>query len=175
MNITFQRVTLSDVTALSALCEAVYRPYYAYLWHEGGMDWYIQKSYTPEQLTSEIADPNVAYYFVTQGAQTIGYCKFNLHSPIPSEPESNALEIQRVYFFPESIGKGAGFSVMQKALEMAKTLEKEAIWLHVMDSSIEAQAAYRRWGFVECGKTRLPFVQLKPELRDMFILKKTLY
>lgn len=174
-NVRLLRVELGDEAALSGIACAAYRPYYAYLWHEGGMDWYLNRCYNEAQLSQEIADENVEYWFVEYEEKTMGFVKLNVDSALNAEPAQTALEIQRIYFLPEARGKGIGRKVFAHIEVYAKSLGKGMMWLYAMDSAKDAYHAYQALGFEQCGSKFLDFPQMKQEYWGMVALKKMLY
>ena len=67
---------------------------------------------------------------------------------------------------------------MKMALEKAKALKKDFIFLKAMDSSRDAIGFYQKLGYTICGTLKLPipaFSLMKEEYRGMLVLKMDLF
>jgi len=58
--------------------------------------------------------------------------------------------------------------LLQMAVEIARQLKKEEVWLWVLDTNVKACKLYERMGFVIFDKTRLELPYLKEELKGMW-------
>lgn len=157
---------------LSALCHQIYPQYFTYLWYDEG-DWYVEYSYNETKLSAELRDPNVRYFFAVVNGKRVGYLKLKLNSNL-DESAPDGFEVERIYFLKEAAGQGLGKQFMEFAFAMARRLNKRYVWLHVMDSSLDSMAFYKKLGFEPVGETRLPFEPMKPEFRRMWRMKKML-
>jgi ribosomal protein S18 acetylase RimI-like enzyme len=59
-------------------------------------------------------------------------------------------------------------------INIAKEKNKKLIWLKVMDSSKDAIEFYKKMGFEICGTAHLNFEMMKPEYREMYVMRKLL-
>lgn len=158
---------------LSALCYQIYPHYFTYLWLDAGA-WYLQRSYNETKLRTELEQPDVRYFWAVINGERVGYLKINLHKELPTSREPGGLEIERIYFLPGATGKGLGTLLINYAESIARQYQKNYIWLHVMDSSLDSIAFYKKTGFRLVGETTLPFDRMRPEYRRMWQLRKTL-
>lgn len=53
-------------------------------------------------------------------------------------------------------------------------MDKEVVWLKVMDSNEATVRFYEKFGFKKIGTERLNIPNLKDELRGMFVMSKEL-
>jgi diamine N-acetyltransferase len=176
-----------DVVELSEIACRAYKDHYTYLWQDEGV-WYTQKMYAEAQLLSEIQDPNVAYYIVSQHSISLGFIKLKKDYPLSIGSSGlsfghgegskialpNALYIDRIYFVKEATGKGIGKVCFDFIEKIALTEKKNSLWLMAMSESTDAIRFYKKQGFNVCGEWVLDFEKLKPELRDMSIFYKKL-
>jgi GNAT superfamily N-acetyltransferase len=169
MNTAIKQLQPQDAEALSALCLRIYPQFFLYLWHEGGT-WYQQEKYNASQLRSEIENPNSRYYFIFLDNEPVGYLKINLHATLPDFPSPNGLEVERIYLLQEMQGKGLGRQLMSFAIEQAQNLQKDHVFLYMMDSSLASLKFYEAMGFVKFGRKVLAFPQMKEEFRGMYSL-----
>ncbi len=171
MNI--HKVKPADSAELSILCQRIYEQHFLYLWTDSGA-WYINKVYNAVQLKHEIADNNSDYFFYSFDNQLIGYLKVNYSKTLEGEENADCLEVERIYFLKEFVGKGFGKQLMNYAFDIAQKLNKGFIFLKLMDSSVESKAFYEKMGFQLCGTAHLDFETMLPEFRGMLVMKKSL-
>jgi diamine N-acetyltransferase len=173
--INFTLLTVANASALSELAIRAYRDHYLDLWHDEGA-WYIQHSFAPYQLATELADPNARYFRIDLERKPVGFLKVNLDNPLPGSPLPNEsavtdMELERIYLVDAATGQGVGQAAMNFVEMMARERGKQTLWLKSMDNSL-ALGFYKRLGFQQHGTHRLNFSQMKAERRGMVILKK---
>ncbi|WP_322560215.1 GNAT family N-acetyltransferase, partial [Staphylococcus haemolyticus] len=70
-----------------------------------------------------------------------------------TEPKGeNYLEIQRIYFYKTYQGGGRGQKFIQLALDKAKELNKNKVWLGVWEHNQQALSFYKKHGFEVTGQ-----------------------
>jgi len=164
-------ITLDDVELLRSVALQSYNEHYLHLWHDKG-EWYIEQSFSVQQLSLELQDSNARFFLVYDDAIPVGFIKVNINAPI--NEVHNALELERIYFIKQAVGKGLGSLAVNYVFDIAKSLKKEIVWLKVMDSSHAAMFFYQKMGFKTCGTYVLPYERLQEELRGMYIMQKQL-
>ncbi len=60
-NICLKQIGVQDVALLRQVALQAYCDHYLHLWHDGGA-WYIDRSFSIEQLTQELADENANFF-----------------------------------------------------------------------------------------------------------------
>jgi diamine N-acetyltransferase len=173
--ITYYKASAADAAMLSALAKNIYKEHYLHLWHPGGAEWYMNEyAYPLEKTEKDLADPLVEYHIAAEDNMPVGYLKLVLTASL--NDDTDALEIERIYLHKSAAGRGIGRQLMELALQRAKMLEKEILFLKAMDSSLDAIAFYQKLGYTICGSLQLPmpaFALMKEEYRGMVILCKT--
>ena len=164
--------TAADINMISEVAIRAYRDFYLYLWEDDG-SWYINRSFTPQQIEKEIKDTNAIYFSIKTDGKIVGFMKLNIDQPLLGHEDFNAMELERIYLLKAVSGKGIGRKAMQFCIDVAKKKNKEIIWLKSMDSS-EAINFYKRMGFLECGNSQLDFELMKPRYRGMKTFMKKL-
>jgi diamine N-acetyltransferase len=170
--LTLSLITEADIPTLQDLARSIYFNHYQHLWEDGG-DWYFNHIYDTSVVKTEIKDANAMYCLVCEKDEPVGYLKLNLRSPLSIGGqifEKNALEVQRIYL--HSTGKGIGNQVMTLVVDMAKRMQRNIVWLGVMESSQQAQRFYEKHGFEVCDKIILNYEKMYPQLRGLLIMKK---
>ncbi|HEV7349391.1 GNAT family N-acetyltransferase [Telluribacter sp.] len=174
--VRLEKISVQEADALSALCLRLYPQFYLYLWYDAG-EWYQRTRYNPEQLRTELSDPASEFYWIYQSEEglPVGYLKINLKArPAEStELTDNGLELERIYLLKEATGTGLGAQVLAWVAERAAALRRDYVYLYTMDSS-QAIRFYEKYGYRKAGVKRLPFEQMKPEYRGMYLMIKEL-
>jgi ribosomal protein S18 acetylase RimI-like enzyme len=169
-----RKADLKDLPDVQEIGAASYLPHYTHLWKPGGVDWYLNRCFSNEVLQNELGDENIEYYFVKTGGQNIGFMKLVLQKPVPESDILNALYLEKLYFVREWTGKGVGRELIGLAIERAKELKRDCVWLTAMDTSDKPIAAYEKKGFTIHSRTRLDFKLMKEEFRGMVVMKNCL-
>lgn len=175
IDVTLERILPWEAPELSVLCREIYAQYYLHLWLDAGV-WYQQTRYNVETLATELAEPHAEFYWVVAQSRNVGYLKMNLHAAppeLPSYTTEDSLEVERIYLHRDAVGKGIGSHVMDWVDRAARNLNKAYVFLYSMDSS-DAVAFYEKTGYRKAATKRLPFEQMKPEYRGMYLMIKAL-
>lgn len=169
------RINIDEGHQLAALCRLIYSQYYLYLWFDAG-EWYQQTRYNVSVLTDELSSPLTEFYWILRDSQKVGYMKINLQawpSEVKLQPESRGMEIERIYIHAGSAGLGLGKKTMEWAEQYARQGGYHYLFLYTMDSS-DARSFYEKMGYQKVAAKRLPFEQMKPEFRGMYLMTKEL-
>ncbi|HXL57232.1 MAG TPA: GNAT family N-acetyltransferase [Chitinophagaceae bacterium] len=172
-NIEIKRIGVADVALLSDVATRAYSDHYTHLWYDGGK-WYIEKSFSAENLIHELEDINAWFFIIYYNKEAVGFLKLNINTPLPSEENTNALELERIYLTKAVTEKRIGKYLLEHIFKIAKEKNKKLVWLKVMDSSTGAIQFYKKMGFEICSTYQLPFEIMKPEFRGMYVMKKLL-
>lgn len=172
-SIQIKPITISEASLLSEVAMKAYNDHYLHLWYDNG-EWYKQRCFTEEVLKDELSDSNNLFFLAYLDDEPVGFLKLRINAALETEPEKDAMELERIYLTKAASGKGIGKSLVNLSFSIAKEQHKQIIWLKAMDSSTGPIAFYKQMGFVQCGIYRLTFEQMKEELRGMVIMKKDL-
>ena len=167
-----KKCTIKDIATLLQITQTTYREHYQYLWKDKG-EQYIKNNYSSTALSKELADSDIALYFITHNNEIYGFLKLQINAPLDEHAAKEALELARIYLLKKGIGKGIGKAVMKAVDKIALAHTKKIVWLKTMESS-EAATFYQNCGYEICGQTRLKVAGIYPELQGQLILKKLL-
>ena len=174
--LTIKKASVHDAELLTNLSREIYKEYYLYLWHPGGAQWYMHEyAYAADKIKKDLSDSGIEYFIAFDEAVPAGYMKLVLSAVLPAYESKNAIEVERIYLHQNATGKGAGRQLMQLAMQRAKEMQKEIIFLKAMDSGKDAIAFYKKLGYTICGTMQLPmptFSLMKEAYRGMLILKR---
>lgn len=170
MNLEIEKIDLSHLEILSEVATRAYFDHYKHLWYDEGA-WYAAKCFNTSQLAEEISDERNAFFLAILNQKPVGFLKLRPENQL-IEQAGNGFEIERIYLTNEATGRGVGKKLMEFAIEMAKTQNKDYVWLKAMDSSQDAIRFYEKLGFQVCGTSRLDFTQMKTEFLGMVSMKR---
>ena len=119
---------------------------------EENMKSYLESGFSTDKLTAELNSKTSEFYFAKLGSEVIGYLKLNFGQSQTELKDEKALEIERIYVLKEFHGKKIGQILYDKALEVAKDIKADYVWLGVWEENPRAISFYRKNGFVEFDK-----------------------
>jgi ribosomal protein S18 acetylase RimI-like enzyme len=174
--ISTRKASRDDAGLLTTLANEIYTEHYLYLWLPGGAQWYMEEyAYNRDKIKNDLGNPGIEYFIAFDDGYPIAYMKLLLDATLQDYSTTQVLEVERIYVRKSAAGKGLGKQLMELAMQKARALKKEVIFLKAMDSGTDAIAFYERLGFSLCGRLQLPvpeFALMKPEYRGMVVLKK---
>lgn len=175
-SIDIKKIDSTSAQALSNLAKSIYVHHYAHLWLAGGMDWYMNEfAYPVSKITNEIENENCLHYIAYINNTPVGYLKINIDAAIKGGDIKEGIELERIYIDTAVVNKGLGTQLMHFVLDIAKSYQKEYIFLKAMDTAELALQFYTKMGYEKVGAFRLSdttFHLMKEEYRGMYILKK---
>ncbi len=174
--IIINKASFTDKLLITELARNIYQEHYLHLWHAGGAQWYMEEyAYAEDKIEKELEDNNIEYFLAVEDGVYLGYMKIVLTSTLTGYETIDALEVERIYLHKKGKGKGLGKRLMQVALQKARELKKDIIFLKAMDTSTDAIEFYKKLGYTICSRIELPlpdFSLMKKEYRGMVILKR---
>ncbi|QCT75513.1 GNAT family N-acetyltransferase [Macrococcoides canis] len=111
------------------------------------IDEYLKNAFTDEKVLAELHNPDSFFYFIYYEDTLAGYLKLNINEAQTESFEGENLEIERIYILKQFQKKGLGKQLYDKALEVARHLSCERIWLGVWEKNSNAIAFYEQLGF----------------------------
>ncbi|MGP6139244.1 GNAT family N-acetyltransferase [Jeotgalibaca sp. A127] len=112
---------------------------------------YLDRAYNKEQLLTELKNPNSFFYFIYMDGNLAGYLKLNTGLAQTEEMGAESLEVERIYVRTAFKRRGLGKQLIDFAIETARELNKQAIWLGVWEHNDKALAFYKSLGFEQTG------------------------
>jgi putative acetyltransferase len=94
-------------------------------------------------MFEEYNKPRSAYYVVESDGRIVGGAGV---APLANEAEVYC-ELQKMYFLPETRGKGIGSQIMEQCLQSAHEFGFEKCYLETMPFMLDAQKLYKKVGF----------------------------
>ena len=149
--ITFRQATAADTGLLVPLAADTFRQAYHQVWEAPGLEDYIRRAFTPEQLDAELRDPDATFILLCQDGQPAGYAKLRRRHNPPDLAGTEAVQIQRFYLLAAYYARGLGDRLMEQCLLTACQEGFRTVWLAVWPENTRAVRFYQRWGFAVAG------------------------
>ncbi len=164
--------TVEHVPLLAPLMRATYTETFGHLYPPADLASFLDSSYAPAQLASELSDPRNYWQLVLDDTGSpAGYLEcVPARLPHPELRPDRDGEIQRLYLLKRHQGTGLGRTLMERALNhLGERYGNAPQWLNVWSGNLHAQAFYRRFGFEKVGEYVLPVGET---LDDEFIFRR---
>ncbi|MCJ2148578.1 GNAT family N-acetyltransferase [Bacillus paralicheniformis] len=171
MTVQIKKCTLEDLLKLQEMSYETFNETFKDQNSPENMKAYLEKAFHLKQLEKELSNSDSQFFFVYYNNEAAGYLKVNTDEAQTEKMGDESLEIERIYIKNEFQKHGLGKYLFNKALEMAKELNKKKIWLGVWEKNENAIAFYKKMGFVQTGAHSF---YMGDEEQTDFIMTKTL-
>ncbi|MGO4900608.1 GNAT family N-acetyltransferase [Bacillus sp. GM2] len=171
MTVKIKKCTLEDLIKLQEMSYETFNETFKDQNSPENMKAYLEKAFHLKQLEKELANSASQFFFVYCNNEAAGYLKVNTDEAQTEKMGDESLEIERIYIKNEFQKHGLGKYLFNKALEIAKELNKKKIWLGVWEKNENAIAFYKKMGFVQTGAHSF---YMGDEEQTDFIMTKTL-
>lgn len=154
MEITIERVTLSDVPRLSEIAQQSFYDTFTGTCTEEDMQGFLIDYFAEAPLSKEISNENDFCYFAKADGVAVGYIRFmEDYSGFPEVQQWKALELKRIYILKEFHSLGIAQQLMDFYIDYAVKEQYKVLWLGVWEHNLRAQRFYEKYGFVNSGHT----------------------
>jgi diamine N-acetyltransferase len=160
----------NELNELVFISNQSYRDHYIHLWHDNGEE-YIKSNFSSLKLNEELSDPNSIFYLIRFENKIVGYFKLNIDKGIEKYSSTVALELERIYFIKNAVGKGFGKLIIDFVIDYARKKNKKIVWLKSMNSS-KAVDFYKKQDFYICNEYFLAFPTMKNEFKKILVMIK---
>lgn len=150
--IEIKRVTPNDIDLLQNISRQTFFETFAGSNPEENMKKYLDEGFSLDKLTAEVNHEGSEFYFAVLSGKVIGYLKVNLGQSQTELKDDKSLEIERIYVLKEFHGKNVGQLLYEKAMQIARQVNADYVWLGVWEKNPRAISFYKKNGFVEFDK-----------------------
>ncbi len=151
-DINIKRAVVYDIELLQQIGRQTFFETFASGNTEENMKKYLEDDFSSDKVKAELNNANSEFYFVFFDNKVIGYLKLNFGYSQTELRDDTALEIERIYVLKEFHGKKVGQLLYDKAIQVAKQMNADYIWLGVWEENTRAINFYKKNGFVEFDK-----------------------
>lgn len=145
--IIIKRVDEKDILKLQAISKKTFEDTFSSSNTKEDIQKYLNESFSQDQLLKEISNQNSFFYFAMIDQEVVGYLKLNIAEAQTEIYDLSSLEIERIYVLDTFQGQKIGQILFNKAVENAKSLNLNEIWLGVWEENISAINFYLKNGF----------------------------
>ncbi|MGK9120390.1 GNAT family N-acetyltransferase [Olivibacter jilunii] len=151
-SIAVSKASLGELKVIQDLGRTTFFETFAASNSEADMRTYLEANFSEEKIRTELNNAESLFFIAWDGEEAVGYLKINVGHAQTEEQGDEALEIERIYVKSSHHGKKVGQLLYEKALEVAKSLNKVYIWLGVWEENPRAIRFYEKNGFVAFDK-----------------------
>ncbi|KUL06585.1 GNAT family N-acetyltransferase [Bacillus licheniformis] len=171
MTVNIKRCTLEDLHKLQEIGYETFNETFKHQNSPENMKAYLDKAFNLKQLEKELSNSSSQFFFVYFNNEIAGYLKVNTDEAQSEKMGDESLEIERIYIKNNFQKHGLGKYLFNKAVEIAKELNKKKICLGVWEKNENAIAFYKKMGFVQTGAHSF---YMGDEEQTDFIMAKTI-
>jgi diamine N-acetyltransferase len=149
--VTCRRGEPADAAALAAFAARTFSDTYAV--HNTGQDMqaYLASAYGVTQQTRELTDPSMRTVLAESEHGLVGYAQVRRKDVPDCVTQEHPVEIYRFYVDRPAHGTGVAAHLMDGALDAAREMGGEHVWLGVWERNARAIAFYVKRGFQDAG------------------------
>lgn len=166
--ITVRRATAADAALIADLSRTTFYQAFAKDNTESDMELFMNEQFTKEALMKEVAEGDGIFLLAYDADDAVGYARIRVDNKLQHEA---AIEVARIYALDTAIGKGVGKALMETCLQIAKEMDRKAVWLGVWEKNERAINFYQKWGFEKFGEHKF---LLGTDLQTDCLMKKIL-
>ena len=134
-----QRLTASDVDAVSALVRVVWQATYPALISQSQIDAMLADRYAPQRIREQLDDPRQAWWVAKQNPSLAGFAHAML--------DESGCKLDKLYVHPDQQRHGIGAALEKTVEDWARRQRARRVWLQVNRGNAQAIAAYQKYGF----------------------------
>jgi diamine N-acetyltransferase len=152
-----RRATLRDAATLAELGARTFRDTYRSTTDAAELEDYVSSSFTLARIAAQIEQPG-SYFFLASAENLLaGYVHLRIVAPPACVTGAAPVELSRLYLDHAFQGLGFGSQLMQFAIDEARRLDRETLWLGVYIENTRARDFYSLWGFKDVGTREFEF------------------
>ena len=167
MKRVLRKVAQDEYVQLQILCKKVYSICFANHWEKDGLNLYLEEQFGSFRLIRDLKAKSLEYFYILDAATPIGFLKINYEAILEGFEIRTTSELEKMYIFPGSQGKGIGKTALQNVMGILRDKEKKVLFLEVLDSNENAIRFYQRLGFEFHSKKQLTYPNFKEEIRGL--------
>jgi ribosomal protein S18 acetylase RimI-like enzyme len=142
--------TAADLPAIDRVFRESFYDTFAHLYTPEDLAAFLAR-FTPEAWGEEFADPRYRFRVAEVDGQVVGYAKLG-PSELPVETDKRAAELRQLYLLRKCHGQGVGKVLTDWAIDEARRLGAEELYLTVYVDNHRARRLYDRYGFEVVGQ-----------------------
>jgi len=150
-DIEIRIATVEDAERVSAFAARTFAETFAADNAAEDMALHLATTYTPELQRTELADRTMRTLVAERDGEMVAYAQLASHEAPGCVTGAAPIELARIYIDRAWHGHGIAQAMMRRAIEEAKQMGGETLWLGVWERNPRAIAFYRKMGFTDVG------------------------
>ena len=147
LTVKIREINIDELETLQQISRTTFTETFSVQNTEENMRVYLHNNLSLEKLGEEMRNPDSSFYFAELKDEVIGYLKLNVGTAQNEWKEDTGIEIERIYVLKEYHGYKIGQLLFEKAISIARSMEKKYVWLGVWEKNERAIAFYTKNGF----------------------------
>lgn len=147
---TYRDARAADLPAIDRVFRRSFCDTFAHLYLAEDLAAFLAK-FTAEAWTEEFLDPRYRFRVAEVDGEVVGYVKLG-PSALPIETNRRAIELRQIYLLKEQHGTGIAAALTEWAIDEARRLGFEELYLTVYVDNHRARRFYDRHGFDAVGR-----------------------
>lgn len=147
----------ADASLLSVL--GIITFYEAYFEQDdpAGLAAYLHESFSPQQMSADLADPNSIFFIAYRNNKAVGYARLIRNSTLECIEGERPVELKRIYLVERVWGTGIGEKLLNHCITEAKRVGHDTLWLGCWQENRRGQRFYEKQGFNKVGTLEFPY------------------
>ena len=137
--------TAADLPAIDRVFRRSFCDTFAHLYRPEDLAAFLAQ-FTSDAWAAEFGDPHHRFRVGVVNGEVVGYVKLG-PSALPVETTKRAIELRQIYLLKEHHGSGLAKALSEWAIEEARRLGFEELYLTVYVDNRRARRFYDRYGF----------------------------
>jgi len=140
-----------DAPALAAFGAKTFLETFGHLYPPEDKSFFLEYRFSLERTLQDIRDPARVMTMVYHGDDLVAFLDCGPMTLPVENPESDALELYRLYLDETQKGTGLAQRLMDMALDWARAKQASALYLGVWSQNERAKRLYSKYGFEIVG------------------------
>lgn len=149
--LVIRRGRVEDAERLSAFARRLFVETFAAQNNPDDLALFLDTTFTPSLQRAELVAPHRSYWLLEVGGVLAGYVLLNDGATEEGVVAAHPVELQRFYVDAPWHGRGLAQALMAHAVEEARALGGDVLWLGVWEENPRAIRFYEKQGFVRVG------------------------
>ncbi|MBV9988455.1 MAG: GNAT family N-acetyltransferase [Chitinophagaceae bacterium] len=143
--------TAADARLIADLSRETFLDAFGALNRQEDVDKFMSEQFSVQQLMQQVGINGHIFFLASVGEEIAGYI-FLKDGSGPDQPDKDAIEISRLYARKKFIGTGVGRSLMETAINTARGLGRNRLWLGTWERNHHGIGFYEKFGFIKFGE-----------------------
>lgn len=147
--ITIEKASTEDIKTVQAIAKETWAVTFVEILSQSQIGYMLEMMYSTEAIIKQMTEQNHVFFLASEGDKSVGYLSVEANYKGQSKTK-----IHKIYILPSAQGKGIGKLLIEKATQVAKEHQNQALSLNVNRNNI-AVKFYETVGFTIVGQENI--------------------